>query len=81
MRPQKITFGQMRAMDVRGVLVYCADYRCGHSVALSADCWPDDVRPSDLESRFICKACGSRGADIRPDFNWNKPAVPAMGFR
>ena len=26
MRPQKITFGDMRAMGVRGVLVYCADY-------------------------------------------------------
>jgi hypothetical protein len=36
MRPQKITFGEMRDdMGVRGVLVYCADYRCGHSVALS----------------------------------------------
>ena len=23
--------------DVRGVLVYCADYRCGHSIALSGD--------------------------------------------
>jgi hypothetical protein len=22
---------------VRGVLIYCADYRCSHSVALSAD--------------------------------------------
>jgi hypothetical protein len=24
-RPQKITFGEMREMGVRGVLVYCAD--------------------------------------------------------
>jgi hypothetical protein len=29
-RPQKITFGEMRDdMGVHGVLVYCADYRCG----------------------------------------------------
>jgi hypothetical protein len=27
-RLQKITFGEMRNMGVRGVLVYCADYRC-----------------------------------------------------
>jgi len=27
MQPQKITFGEMREMGVRGVLVYCADYR------------------------------------------------------
>jgi hypothetical protein len=25
MRPQKITFGEMRDMGLRGVLVYCAD--------------------------------------------------------
>ena len=42
MRPQKITFGDMREMDVRGVLVYCADYHCSHSVAMNADCWADD---------------------------------------
>ena len=26
--PTKITFGEMRGMGVRGVLIYCADYRC-----------------------------------------------------
>ena len=71
MRPQQITFGEMRdEMGVRGVLVYCADYRCSHSMALSADRWPDEVRLSDLEPRFVCRACG--GAEIRPDFNWNR---------
>jgi hypothetical protein len=63
----------MREMGVRGVLVYCADYHCSHSVALSADQWPDDLRLSDIELRFVCKGCGRRGADVRPDFNWNKP--------
>jgi hypothetical protein len=36
-RQQKITFGEMRAGGVRGVLVYCSDYRCSHSTAISAD--------------------------------------------
>ena len=40
-RPTKITFGEMREMGVRGVLVYCADYRCSHSIAISGDaCHP-----------------------------------------
>jgi hypothetical protein len=26
------------------------------------------VRLSDLEPRFICEACGRRGADVRPDW-------------
>jgi hypothetical protein len=30
--------------------------------------WSDPVRLSDLESRFVCKRCGNRGADVRPDF-------------
>ena len=67
-REQKITFAEMRDMGVRGVLIYCADYHCSHSVAISADHWPDDLRLSDIESRFVCKACGKRGADVRPHF-------------
>jgi hypothetical protein len=35
-RPQKITFAEMRDMGVR-LVVYCADYRCSHSIAISAD--------------------------------------------
>ena len=30
-RQTKITFGEMREMGVRGLLIYCADYRCSHS--------------------------------------------------
>jgi hypothetical protein len=80
-RRQKITFGEMRGAGVRGILIYCADYHCSHSIAISADPWPDHVRFSDLEARFVCKASGKSGADVRPDFNWNKPPVPAMGYR
>ena len=77
-RPQKITFAEMRDMGVRGLLIYCADYRCSHSIAISGDQWADEVRLSDLEAGFVC---GKRGADVRPDFNWNKKAVGGMGYR
>ena len=30
-----------------GHVVYCADYKCSHSHALSAEQWADDVRLSD----------------------------------
>jgi hypothetical protein len=79
--PQKITFADMREQGVRGLLVYCADYRCSHSIAINGDRWPDDVRLSDIEPRFICGACGHRGADVRPDFNWNRQPVEMMGYR
>jgi hypothetical protein len=36
--PQKITFGEMRSGGgPTGILVYCADYRCSHSIEMSAD--------------------------------------------
>lgn len=78
-RPGKITLGEMRAGlgGTRGLLVFCADHRCGHMVRIApaeADKWPDDVRLSDLEPKFICSKCGQRGADVRPDFD-----PPKMG--
>jgi hypothetical protein len=58
-RPQKITFAEMREQKgLRGNLIYCADYHCSHSTAISADRWPDDMRLSDIEPLFVCKACG-----------------------
>jgi hypothetical protein len=36
-RPQKITFADMRDMGIRGLLIYCADYRCSHSIAISGE--------------------------------------------
>jgi hypothetical protein len=80
-RSQKITLADMREAGIRGLLIYCADYRCSHSIAVSGDAWPDEIRLSDLEPRFICQACGKRGADVRPDFNWNKTATAMMGYR
>ena len=41
---EKMALGEMRASGVRGLLIYCADYRCSHSVEMSGDRWADDVR-------------------------------------
>jgi hypothetical protein len=79
-RPTKITFAEMRDMGVRGLLIYCADYRCSHLVTMSGNRWPDDLRLSDIEPRFICSACGKRGADVRPDFSWNKAGAADDGI-
>jgi hypothetical protein len=37
MRPQKITFGEMRSGGTIGILVFCTDYLCSHSIAMPAD--------------------------------------------
>jgi hypothetical protein len=31
---QKITFAEMRASGIRGLLIYCSDYKCGHWTAM-----------------------------------------------
>ena len=78
---KKFTFGEMRAAGVRGVLIYCRDYRCSQWTRLDADRWSDGVRLSDVETGLVCTACGKRGADVRPDFNWARKSVEMMGYR
>jgi len=77
-RQQKITLGEMRSGrgGVRGLLVYCSDHKCAHSIAISGDEWSDETRLSDLEPHFVCKVCGHRGADVRPDFDWGSAVRP-----
>ena len=68
-REQKITLGEMRSGNgPRWLIVYCSDFKCSHSVVIDAAQWDDDVRLSDLEPNFTCKACGRHGADVRPLF-------------
>jgi hypothetical protein len=44
---------------------------------MSADRWPDDVRLSDAEPLFTCQTCGKTGADVRPNFDWDKKPARA----
>jgi len=74
----KITFGEMRSMGLRGVLVCC---HCGRHIAMDADRWPDEVRLSDIETRFVCQGCGSLGADVRPDFDRGNPRLAITSHR
>jgi hypothetical protein len=82
-RPTKISFGTMRTMGVRGLLIYCSDHRCSHLIAISGDAWSDELRLSDIESRFVCSACGKRGADVRAGLQLEQDAareVITLGF-
>jgi hypothetical protein len=70
-RPQKITLGELHACRVRGILIYCADYNCSNWIRVNTDQWSADVRLSDLENQFTCVVCGKKGAEVRPEFDWN----------
>jgi hypothetical protein len=65
----------MRESGVRAILVYCSDHRCSHSIEMIADRWTDEVRLSDVEPRFVCSACGRKGADVRPHPSYSKRSV------
>jgi hypothetical protein len=55
-RAEKITLGEMRSSGAYGLVVFCSDYKCAHSVTISAEDWPDDVRLSDLEPQFVARS-------------------------
>ena len=77
-RPPKITLGDLRSTGVRDLIVFCQDYRCSHNVKLPAeyvDRWPDEIRISQLEPRFICSACGMRGSNIVAGSNSTVKAI------
>ncbi len=76
---QKITFEEMRASGVRGVLIYCSDYHRSRWTAISGDRWPDEIRLSDIEPRFTCQACGTKAADVRPNFHWEREVRASAG--
>jgi len=80
-RPQKIAFAEMREMGVRGLLIYCADYRCSHSLAISGDAWPDDARLSNIEAQFFCKARGHGQRILRALAFAQAPKLAEVAFQ
>ena len=70
-------FGDVGAehREIGGDVMIDQSLQCGSSawwvhgsVVIDATQWGDDVRLSDLEPKFTCKACGRHGADVRPLF-------------
>jgi hypothetical protein len=60
-RPQKITFAEIRDSGMRGLLAYCADYHCSHSLAVSADHWPDDLPLVPISKPVLCAETAANG--------------------
>ena len=53
-------------MGGRGVLVYCADFWCGHSDAMNADRWPDEMRLSDVRAAFRLRQARRHSQGVAP---------------
>ena len=75
------TMAHIRGHGCRDLLIYCNSGRCHHSATISGD-WPaDEVLVRSLCGRMVCTRCDYIGADVRPDFNWNKTPAATMGYR
>jgi hypothetical protein len=71
-RIQKIAFGEV---GVCGVLIWYSDYKCGHSIAVSADRWPDHVRLSKRRQVDVVRAPACVQSASRRVFATNRPYV------
>jgi hypothetical protein len=59
----------MRESGLTRLIEFCGEYKCAHSVIIGADRWADDVRLSDLEPLFVCKASPGTGSFIpQPEY-------------
>jgi len=81
-RQQKITFAEMRWSGVRGLLIYCANYRCSHSIAISADQWRNHVRLSIWNRGSSAGPAAREGLTCGPisrPRRWGYPANALLG--
>ena len=42
---------------------------------------PARLHDQSIREHYVVMSDGHRGADVRPDFNWDKKPVRAMGYR
>ena len=76
-----VTLGHIRGHGCRNLLIYCKSIWCNHSTTMNADHLPDDTAIRPLGARMVCTACGSIGADVRPDWRPHTNKLPLGASR
>jgi len=66
---------RMQALSIRGLLIYCSDYKCTHWTAISAINSPTTFACPTSWPRFTCQACSQKGADVRSKFPFGARAA------
>jgi hypothetical protein len=72
-----MTLGNMRANGVRSLAVQCVV--CRHQSVLDVARWPDGVWVQAFASRVVCTSCGMIGADVRPNWQEQRPRESLTG--
>ena len=68
-----MTLGNMRAIGVRSLHVWCGNVRCQHDAVLDVEGYPDEIPVTTFGPRLVCTACGFIGADARANWKEHKP--------
>jgi hypothetical protein len=68
-----MTFGNMRQLGVRALVVYCLNPDCRHETVINVDDYGDNVIVPWFGPRMVCSVCGRLGADVRP--NWKEQST------
>jgi hypothetical protein len=68
-----ITFGSLRKLGVRGLLVICLDPQCRHQETMSLDDYADEIEVPSFTPGMVCSKCGGK-VEARP--NWKEMPIP-----
>ena len=62
----------MREFGIRSLRVTCG--KCLVEQSVNVDEYPGETRVRWFAARMICQNCGTKGADVRPD--WSEQQMP-----
>ena len=66
----------MRENGVRGLRVACRN--CHVACVINVDGYDGSLTVPSFGPRMICKACGAKGADVRPNWVEQKLNIPRL---
>jgi hypothetical protein len=67
-----LTLGNMRALGVKQLVVYCLRDECRHAGLINVSKYPDDTELPWFREHIVCEKCGAQRnhIDVRP--NWSE---------
>ena len=73
-RGPPMNLGNMRELGVRSLLVSCR--KCHVARVMNMDAYDAGLTVPSFGPRMVCAGCGTKGADVRPNWIESKPHIP-----
>jgi hypothetical protein len=80
-RPREANIGHCRRLGLTHLVVFCTNTAayCSHDARLPIINLPDEMLLDDIERRCRCAKCGTRKAEVRPDYSPIMPGPTGNG--